>query len=578
MNKKIVLGALSILAITTSLIFINIASAERYLTQNTGSQFLSGVAPLLVEDFTYPVGSLLTNNGWTAHSGAGTNPITVTSPGLTLTGYPSSGIGNAVSLTTSGEDVNRTFPVQSAGSVYAAFMVNVSDAAVDAVGGYFFHLGPDPIGTTFRGRVYIKKDASNNIAFGISKASNTEVTFTPFSYSLNTTYLVVVKYTIVDGAGNDPVSLFISTTTPASEPAPNVTAPDTTASDISPGTVALRQGATATSPTVRVDGIRVGTSWADVTGGGGATPTPSPRDANVDFDGDGKSDYVVTRPEGGDAPISWFINNNSVNKANSLTTVSFGLSTDIVVPEDYDGDGKDDIAVWRAGEQGFFYILQSNGMTFRAEPFGQTGDDPRVVTDYDGDGKSDVAVYRKFASGANYFYFRASSNNPNREITFVPWGGGQDLRPNVGDYDGDGKGDFCVYDDDGMFYLLRSSDLGAEFIKWGNGNEALVPGDFDADGRSDFCVVRNENNVHVWYILERDGGGTGAGGIRWGFATDVLTPGDYDGDGRQDIAVWRSNADPMMNFFFVRRSSDSLLTTFNWGRQNDRPAASWYVH
>lgn len=312
--------------------------------------------------------------------------------------------------------------------------------------------------------------------------------------------------------------------------------------------------------------------------GGTPTPSPSPRDANVDFDGDGRSDFVVTRPEDGDAPVSWFINNSSVTGGNPLTAVSFGLAGDIIVPEDYDGDGKDDIAVWRRGDQGFFYILESSTLTVRIEPFGQTGDDPRVVTDYDGDGKADVAVYRKIPGGANHFYFRASSNNPNRDITFVPWGGDPNLRPYVGDFDGDGKGDFCVHDTDGMFYLLRSSDLGAEFIRWGNGGDSLVPGDYDGDGRSDFCVVRSENGVRVWYILERDGGGTGAAGIRWGFATDDLTPGDYDGDGRQDIAVRRSNADPAMNFFFVRRSSDGLLTAFNWGRQNDRPAASWYVH
>ena len=581
MERKFVLGALLILAITTSVIFINIAHAEKNPTQSAENQLHPAETPLLIEDFIYPAGSLLTNNGWTAHSGAGTNPITTSAPGLTLSGYPSSGIGNSVALATSGEDDNRAFTPQTSGAVYAAFMVNVSDAAVDAVGGYFFHLGPDPIGTTFRGRVFIKKDASNNIAFGISKASNTEVAFTPFSYSLNTTYLVVVKYTIVSGDANDTVALFVSANVPASEPAPTVTATDTTATDINPATVALRQGSTATSPTLRVDGIRVGTSWMSVTqtGMGTPTPTPAPRDANVDFDGDGKSDFVVTRPEAGSAPLSWFINNVKNNTPNSLTAYSFGLPTDTVVPEDYDGDGKDDVAVWRPGAQAYFYILQSQTNTVRIEPFGQTGDDPRVVTDYDGDGKADPAVYRKFTNDRNFFYYRGSLNNPNRVITFIQWGAGLNVRPNVGDYDGDGRGDFCVHDSaNGFFYLLRAADFGVEYIQWGTGGDTLVPGDFDADGRSDFAVVRPQNNQWVWYILERDGGGTGASGITWGFTSDILTPGDYDGDGAQDVAVWRAMADPTMNFFFIRRSSDKMLRVFEWGGQNDRPAANWYVH
>lgn len=322
---------------------------------------------------------------------------------------------------------------------------------------------------------------------------------------------------------------------------------------------------------------------ADSTGGGTPTPTPTPRDANVDFNGDNKSDWVVTRAasSAGVSQITWIINPNGTN---NFSYTQFGLSSDIPVPEDYDGDGKDDIAVWRAVSAGqpfgnaFFYILQSQTNTFRVEDFGQVGDDPRVVTDYDGDKKADVAVYRKTAGGQNFFFYRASSNNPNRVITFVPWGVGTAVRPNVGDYDGDGRGDFCVYDTNGFFYLLKAANLGVEFIKWGNGNEALVPGDFDGDGRSDFCVVRNQSNQLVWYILERDGGGTGAGGIAWGIAGDILTPGDYDGDGQQDIAVWRSMTNPDANFFLVRRSSNGSLLSYEWGVQNDYPAANWYVH
>src|SRR6185436_6685124 len=74
-------------------------------------------SPLLVEDFSYTAGDLITAHGWTAHSAGGTNAIAVTSPGLTYTGYIGSGVGNAVSLTTSGEDDNRVFPSQTSGTV-----------------------------------------------------------------------------------------------------------------------------------------------------------------------------------------------------------------------------------------------------------------------------------------------------------------------------------------------------------------------------------------------------------------------------------------------------------------------------
>src|SRR6478752_2012994 len=83
-------------------------------------------AQSLTEDFDYPAGQLITANGWTAHSGAGTNAIAVTSPGLTYTSHPGSGIGNAVSMTTSGEDDNKGFTAISSGSIYTSFLINVS--------------------------------------------------------------------------------------------------------------------------------------------------------------------------------------------------------------------------------------------------------------------------------------------------------------------------------------------------------------------------------------------------------------------------------------------------------------------
>ena len=50
---------------------------------------LAGWAQLITSDnFNYPDNTLLTNNGWVAHSGGGTAPIAVgTSNGLVYNGY-----------------------------------------------------------------------------------------------------------------------------------------------------------------------------------------------------------------------------------------------------------------------------------------------------------------------------------------------------------------------------------------------------------------------------------------------------------------------------------------------------------
>jgi hypothetical protein len=367
-------------------------------------------------------------------------------------------------------------------------------------------------------------------------------------------------------------------------------------------------------------------SAAVLTVEGGSAPAAT-IDPNVDFDGDGTSDFSVARavaPSGAvgnnaifkagsvrekmrilseqpqslgtsepGTSIAWFISNS---ESGSSRVNAFGeADTDFIVPNDYNVDGRVDIAIWRPGPPtvAAFYILDGGNFTVRQEPFGQEGDFPTVTGDYDGDGIADLATFRcppiGSGDGQCYFFFKGSSNNPNGDITYVPWGFGEtfDFFPNPGDFDGDGKFDFCIQRTDpnnpdaGQFVLLRSSDGGVEYINWGRNTDIIVPGDFDGDGKYDFCVSRTEtigNPGISFYILERDGGGTGASPIRWGLPGDIRVPGDYDGDGKTDIAIWRQSSNPALNNFYVRRSSDGAVQTFQWGLENDYPVANWNVH
>ena len=163
-------------------------------------------AQLLVENFTFS--GELSSNGWTAHSGAGTNPVATTA-GLSFAGYPNSGIGNAAGLLNNGEDVNRLFAAATSGDVYVSCMVRVDDVPTSAASAYFLHLSQSPFNSiAFRGKVFAQKSGSTGLQFGVSFADNTPV-LTGVDYALGSVYVLVLKYQIVAGATNDQVSLYV---------------------------------------------------------------------------------------------------------------------------------------------------------------------------------------------------------------------------------------------------------------------------------------------------------------------------------------------------------------------------------
>lgn len=306
----------------------------------------------------------------------------------------------------------------------------------------------------------------------------------------------------------------------------------------------------------------------------------------VDFNGDGKSDFALVRNIGGGAngQIRWFINYSGTN-----TTIAsdWGLAGDFFVPEDYDGDNKTDIAVWRALGTGnpsgnaYFYILQSQTNTLRIEDFGQTGDDPTVVGDYNGDGKADVAVYRGGAGPGQQstWFFRTTAAGP---INYQGWGANGDS-PVPGDFDGDGKNDFAIQRDNGggqaRFWLLQSTAGFDNSIVFGTPSDSVVPGDYDGDGKTDIATARAVSGAVNWFVRPSSTGVISAGPtIVWGVSTtDFLAQGDYDGDGKTDVGIWRPSASAGASAFWYFGSTSGAVGV-PFGASGDYPVANFNVH
>lgn len=220
---------------------------------------------LLEDNFTGTAGTAATTNGWTQIGTVVTNPINLTTGGLTFTGYTGSGIGNAVSLTTSGQDIYKdASSTITSGSALAGFMVNFS--ATQATGDYFFALLPNSSTSTFACRVFARNSANPGFFNVAINKSNETPSYSTTDFAIGVTHLFYVEYVFRSGSNDDSVYLYVvpnGSAVPATKPSvPTAAGFNSLQADLANiGRIALRQGNASNAPTVQVDGIRMGASW-----------------------------------------------------------------------------------------------------------------------------------------------------------------------------------------------------------------------------------------------------------------------------------------------------------------------------
>jgi len=223
---------------------------------------------LFKDDFSYTVLDSLDGTGGWYRSGVNfPYNVQVKSPGLSFTGYAGSGIGNTAYLsnTAEGDIVFHNFPSQSSGRIYMSFMIRVDSMTATATNGYNIAFNPSTGGTFINTMLHVKRLSATTFNFGIRKSRN--VSYSSTVYNTNTTYLAVLKYSFVNGDNNDSAKAYIfSSGVPAVEPAAPAAFTTDSIDVPSIGSVALSNGYAQGGPlrgsSVKIDGIRVGLSWA----------------------------------------------------------------------------------------------------------------------------------------------------------------------------------------------------------------------------------------------------------------------------------------------------------------------------
>lgn len=264
----------------------------------------------LAETFDYVEGNLYGNGKWVKYGKKTTAPIQVAKSPLTFAGYQDNAAGKAVRLTKeSGEYCQMLFRDKGTdaakGTVYYSALVNVSELPSGSRTAAFMALtGANSLDATKFGDAEAGSEGAGLFAqasgegfkLGVSRnVANlgnvkTSVAWTDKECAIGETYLVVVKYEIIDGADNDRISLWVNPAKGDAEPAASVVAEEECSESLADVRgIELRQGSSsvAKTPVAVIDEVRVASTWNEIFTPAKADAVETPEititDMSVDF-------------------------------------------------------------------------------------------------------------------------------------------------------------------------------------------------------------------------------------------------------------------------------------------------------
>ncbi len=172
-------------------------------------------------------------------------------------------------------------------------------------------------------------------------------------------------------------------------------------------------------------------------------------------------------------------------------------------PVDYQSRGKQTPIIYRVIDgQGYWYI--NAGRSTEMIPWGLSGDIP-VAGDIDGDKRLDLLIYRPMSGE---WHVRLASGELMNLLVRSPKNrvGGQPIIPFTGDVNGDGTSELIEFSRTengvGLFSALSKSGSRQDFVVLTEQDsvQPFIPyvTDVDQDGRSDFAVLTSSNVLHLF--------------------------------------------------------------------------------
>jgi len=302
---------------------------------------------------------------------------------------------------------------------------------------------------------------------------------------------------------------------------------------------------------------------------GAAYPTTGTNSQTVvvgDFNGDGKQDLAVPNFGGILQPsdISVLIGNGD-GTFQPATSLPLGgrYPCTWVAAGDFNKDGKLDLAATSGSASNHVGVLLGNGDgTFQAPVFyvAGTGSSWIAAADFNGDGKADL-VTTDYNTGA-LLVLLGNGDGTFRTPASIPVGMGISYGV-VGDFNGDGKLDLAISggSSGALSVLLGKGDGTFQAPKnyaVGNDLQSIAMADFDGDGKLDLVVIDSGavTAAQSLALLRGNGDGTFRAPIHF----DIKSPyqiavGDFNKDGKPDLAVANNFGDSMADVDVLRNTT-----------------------
>ncbi|MEV8312471.1 FG-GAP-like repeat-containing protein [Streptomyces flavidovirens] len=309
-----------------------------------------------------------------------------------------------------------------------------------------------------------------------------------------------------------------------------------------------------------------------------------------DYNGDGRSDLAAwyDYADGHDAMWTMLSDTDGSLKAptQSLNIGKDQYWADHMkfTTGDYNGDGRGDMAAFYGYDDGrvklFTFLSKPDGgfnaptvsWSVKAGEWSFERMTPRSG-DFDGDGRDDIAIWYSYADGRDRLFTFTSDAKGTFNAPFASWTGTtaewsvNKSKFVTGDFDADGRDDMAVLYDYGnttvkLWTLLTKPDGGFTApaqawtdTTWGDwARTGMHAGDFNGDGRDDVAAwydyADGHDGIHTFTSLSTKDGGFKAPVSAWNteagrfwYPSMKMVAGDFNGDGRDDLAAMHDYTD-----------------------------------